>query len=60
MISPILSPETIILTAAMLGAKLTLARIILPVIATLAMGLALNACESLRLKLFQPPPADVV
>ncbi len=60
MISPILSPETIILTAAMLGAKLTLARIILPVIATLAMGLALNAFESLRLKPFQPPPADAV
>lgn len=58
MISPILSPETIILTAAMLGTKLTLARIILPVIATLAMGFALNAFERLRLKPFQLQPGD--
>jgi uncharacterized membrane protein YraQ (UPF0718 family) len=59
MISPILSPETIILTAAMLGPRFTVARIVFPVIATLAMGLALNALEGLRWKHFQLPGPEV-
>jgi uncharacterized membrane protein YraQ (UPF0718 family) len=59
MISPILSPETIILTAAMLGAKFTVARIVFPVITTLLMGLALNALEGLRFKHFQLPGKDM-
>ena len=45
MISPILSPETIILTAALLGAKFTIARIVFPVVVTVLMGLALMPCK---------------
>jgi len=55
MISPILSPETIILTAAMLGTKFTLVRIVLPLIATLLMGIALNTLQDLGIKPFQVP-----
>jgi uncharacterized membrane protein YraQ (UPF0718 family) len=53
MISPILSPETIILTAALLGAKFTIARIVFPVVSTLLMGLALNALQARRIRQFQ-------
>jgi len=58
MISPILSPETIILTAALLGAKFTVARIVFPVITTLVMGIALNALQERRIKQFQLPADD--
>ena len=46
MISPILSPETIVLTAALLGAKFTIARIVFPVLVTFLMGLALQYSAS--------------
>jgi uncharacterized membrane protein YraQ (UPF0718 family) len=58
MISPILSPETVILTAALLGAKFTVARILFPIISTLTMGLALNALQDRRIMQFQIPAAD--
>jgi len=45
MISPILSPETIVLTAAMLGPKFTIARIAISLAVTLALGLAVNWLE---------------
>lgn len=57
MISPILSPETIILTAALLGAKFTIARIVFPVAVTVLLGLALNALQARSLKQFQLPAA---
>jgi uncharacterized membrane protein YraQ (UPF0718 family) len=62
MISPILSPETIILTAAMLGTKFTLVRIVLPLTATLLMGIALNTLQDLGInrskcpRMKQAPP----
>ena len=59
MISPILSPETIILTAALLGAKFTIARIVFPVVVTVLMGLALNALQARRIRKFQPPPGNL-
>jgi uncharacterized membrane protein YraQ (UPF0718 family) len=59
MISPILSPETITLTAAMLGWKFTLARIVIPVIATLVMGLTLNALEAQGISGFRLPGGEL-
>ena len=59
MISPILSPETIVLTAAMLGTKFTVARIVIPVLATLLMGITLNALEARRVGGFQLPAGEV-
>jgi hypothetical protein len=58
MISPILSPETIILTAALLGAKFTIARIVFPVVVTVLMGLALNTLQARRIRQFQLPAGD--
>src|SRR4030095_8627472 len=55
MISPILSPETIILTAALLGTRFTIGRIVFPVVVTVLMGLALNALPARRIRQFQPP-----
>jgi uncharacterized membrane protein YraQ (UPF0718 family) len=64
MISPILSPETIVLTAALLGTKFTIARIVFPVVLTVLMGLALNALQARSIRQFQLPaenlaPSDV-
>ena len=55
MISPILSPETIVLTAAMLGTKLAVTRIILPVAVTVVLGLAVNMLEARKVAGFQLP-----
>ena len=55
MISPILSPETIALTGLMLGGKITAARIVLPIAATLVMGLAINSFETRRWPGFRRP-----
>jgi uncharacterized membrane protein YraQ (UPF0718 family) len=55
MISPILSPETIALTAAMLGSEMTIGRIILPLITTLLIGIGLNTLESKRVLGFHAP-----
>jgi uncharacterized membrane protein YraQ (UPF0718 family) len=59
MISPILSPETVVLTAAMLGTKFTVARIVIPVLVTLLMGIALNAFETRRVRGFRLPTGEV-
>ncbi len=58
MISPILSPETIILTGALLGGKFTVARIVFPVIVTVLLGLALNALQTRGLAPFQIPAGN--
>jgi len=58
MISPILSPETIILTAALLGAKFTIARIVFPIVVTMLMGLTLNGLQARRIGQFQLPAND--
>ena len=58
MISPILSPETIILTAALLGPRFTIGRIVFPVVVTVLMGLALNALQARRIRKFQLPRGD--
>src|SRR5206468_632298 len=58
MISPILSPETISLTASMLGSKMTIGRIVLPLIATLLIGIGLNTLESKRVMGFRSPAFD--
>ncbi len=57
MISPLLSPETIALTAAMLGGKMTAGRIVIPIVVSLALGLALNAFEARRVAGFRLPGA---
>lgn len=59
MISPILSPETIVLTGALLGAKFTVARIVFPVVVTVLMGLALNALQTRSIKNFQLPAGSL-
>ena len=58
MISPILSPETIVLTAALLGAKFTIARIVFPILVTFLMGLALNTLQARRIRQFQLPAGN--
>jgi uncharacterized membrane protein YraQ (UPF0718 family) len=58
MISPILSPETIALTASMLGSEMTIGRIILALIATLLIGIGLNTLESKRVIGFRSPAFD--
>lgn len=55
MISPILSPETIALTGALLGHEMTVARIALPLAATLLLGLALNSLEARQIRGFHLP-----
>ena len=57
MVAPILSPHTVALTAAMLGWKITLGRIVLPVALSLVVGWTLNAWESRRSGV--RPPAGV-
>jgi uncharacterized protein len=58
MISPILSPETIALTASMLGSEMTIGRIVLALIATLLIGIGLNTLESKRVMGFRSPAFD--
>jgi uncharacterized membrane protein YraQ (UPF0718 family) len=58
MISPILSPETIALTASMLGREMTIGRIILALIATLLIGIGLNTLESKHVMGFRSPAFD--
>lgn len=57
LISPLLSPETIVLTAAMLGGKMTVGRIVIPILMSLAMGLVLNALEKRTNSIFRLPKA---
>lgn len=60
MISPLLSPETIVLTAAMLGGKMAIGRIVIPVVVSLALGLVLNALESHKVGAFRLPGASAL
>lgn len=55
MISPILSPEIIMLTAAMLGWKMTAARILVPFVMSIALGMILNLLESRKVSGFELP-----
>ena len=55
MISPLLSPETIALSASMLGSQITIGRIILAVIATVLIGIGLNTLDSNRVRGFRSP-----
>ena len=58
MISPILSPETVVLTAALLGTKFTIARIVFPIFVTVFLGLALNALQGRSSRQFQLPAGN--
>ena len=58
MIAPILSPQTIVLNAAMLGWPMTVGRIVLPVILSIALGLFINALASRGVRAFNPPQTD--
>lgn len=60
MISPLLSPETIMLTAAMLGGKMVAGRIVIPLVVSLALGLVLNAFESRKIGAFRLPGATTL
>ena len=55
MISPILSPETIVLSASMLGSQITIGRIIIALIATLFIGCGLNMLDSKSGRDFRSP-----
>lgn len=55
MVSPLLSPQTIILTYAMLGGKFTIARIILSLSGAIILGLIFNYCEKIKIKSFVLP-----
>lgn len=55
MISPLLSPETIALSASMLGSQITIGRIILALVATVLIGIGLNTLDSNRVRGFCSP-----
>ena len=55
MISPLLSPETIVLSASMLGSQITIGRITLALIATVLIGIGLNTLDSNRVRGFSSP-----
>ncbi len=52
MVSPLLSPQTVILTYAMLGKKFTLARIIFSLSGAIILGAIFNFCEKTKIKGF--------
>ena len=58
MVSPLLSPQTVILTYAMLGAQFAAARVILSLAAGMALGLAVNHLESRGMKSVGAAPAS--
>lgn len=60
MIAPILSPHTIALTAAMLGAPITIARIVLPMALSIGLGLLLNFLQARRVRGFGGARSDAV
>jgi len=55
MISPLLSPETIVLSASMLGSQITIGRITLALIATVLIGIGLNTLDGKRVLGFSSP-----
>ncbi len=52
MVSPLLSPQTVVLTFAMLGWKFTLARVIFSLIGAVSLGIIFNYFEKLKVKGF--------
>lgn len=54
-ISPLLSPITIVLTYAMLSGKMTVARIVVPFLFSMSVGMLLNILEAARVKGFSFP-----
>lgn len=57
MVSPLLSPQTIVLTYAMLGAKFTIARIIFSLSGAIILGVIFNYCEKAKIRGFVPAGA---
>ncbi|MDP2923993.1 MAG: permease [Candidatus Omnitrophota bacterium] len=55
MASPLLSPQTVVLTYAMLGWKFTIARIIFSLTGAIILGIAFNYFEKLKIKGFASP-----
>lgn len=58
-ISPLLSPITIAMTYAMLGWKMTVARIVVPFLFSMSVGMLLNTLEAAGVKGFSFPGAAV-
>lgn len=58
MISPLLSPVTVILTFGMLGLKIGIARIIFPFVGSIAVGLVLNYLEKKKVFDFAVPGSE--
>lgn len=56
MVSPLLSPHTLVLTYAMLGSKFTLARVIFSLSYTIILGIVFNYFEKKKIKGFALPP----
>jgi uncharacterized membrane protein YraQ (UPF0718 family) len=59
MVSPLLSPQTAILTYALLGWKFTLARIIFSLTGAVILGIIFNYFEKLKVKGFVSPDASL-
>lgn len=55
MISPLLSPVTLLLTYAMLGWEMTAARLLVPFVGSMALGLLVNALEGAGIRGFSIP-----
>ncbi len=59
MVSPLLSPQTVILTYALLGWKFTISRIIFSLTGAIILGIAFNYFEKLKVKGFTSPGASL-
>lgn len=59
MVSPLLSPQTVILTYALLGWQFTVARIIFSLAGAIILGIAFNYFEKLKVKGFTSPSASL-
>ncbi|MCM8795858.1 MAG: permease, partial [Candidatus Omnitrophica bacterium] len=55
MVAPLLSPQTVILTYAMLGGKFTIARIIFSLSGAIILGVIFNFCEKTKIRGFALP-----
>lgn len=55
MVSPLLSPQTVILTYALLGLKFTMARVVFSLAGAIILGIAFNYFETKKLKGFYIP-----
>jgi len=59
MVSPLLSPQTVILTYALLGLKFTIARIVFSFAGAIILGIAFNYFEERKLKGFHTPSGSL-